>query len=110
MHTISLAKVFTTTPGGRFKGMGPDSGEAFRDFLAKELKKNADDIEVVLDGAEGYGSSFLEEAFGGLVRNKILKPEDIGRRLRVVAKTPSYQTYAREAVRYMEEAAERLHG
>jgi hypothetical protein len=89
--------------------MGPDSGEAFRNLLARELKKSSDVIEVVLDGAEGYGSSFLEEAFGGLIRNKILKPDDIGRRLRVVAKTASYQTYAREAVRYMEEAAGRLH-
>ena len=27
-------------------------------------------VKIVLDGTMGYGSSFLEEAFGGLVRLK----------------------------------------
>lgn len=108
MKTISLAKEFSTTPGGRFRVMGPDSGEAFRDILARELRKTTETIEVVLDGAEGYGSSFLEEAFGGLVRLKILKPSEIDKRLIVVAKSPQFETYAREARLYMHDAATRL--
>ena len=107
MRTLSLAKDFSRTPGGRFRVMGPDSGEAFRDFLVQQLKKD-EPLEVVLDDAEGYGSSFLEEAFGGLVRMKLLKPSDIGKRLKVVARSPRFETYAREALKYMNEAAERL--
>ncbi|HFF9491355.1 STAS-like domain-containing protein [Serratia bockelmannii] len=55
-------------PGPRFKRLGPSSGEEFREWLEKELAKSTD-LVVDLDGTEGYGSSFLEESFGGLIRN-----------------------------------------
>ncbi|MFQ6245293.1 STAS-like domain-containing protein [Yersinia enterocolitica] len=55
-------------PGPRYKKLGPSSGEEFREWLEKELKHSAD-LTVNLDGTEGYGSSFLEESFGGLIRN-----------------------------------------
>jgi hypothetical protein len=68
MKTISLAKDFTKFPAGRFKDDGPYSGELFREkYLAPALAAD-EPISIDLDGARGYGSSFLEEAFGGLVR------------------------------------------
>lgn len=79
MKTIYV-KNFTKYPGPRYKKLGDFSGEEFRDaILIPEIK--ADDISVNFDGVFGYGSSFLEEAFGGLVRagierNKIVKLRD----------------------------------
>ena len=109
--TISLAKDFTSTPGGRSRVMGPGSGEEFRAKLVREFKKHPNEvIEVILDGAEGYGSSFLEEAFGGLIRLRLLAPGEAASRLRIVALSPRYQTYVREARRYMEDATSRLSG
>lgn len=68
MRTISLARDFTKFPAGRYKDDGPYSGELFREiYLAPALELD-ESITVDLDGARGYGSSFLEEAFGGLVR------------------------------------------
>jgi len=68
MKTISIADDFTKYPGGRYKKHGKGSGEEFReDFLVPNLEKD-EQIIVVLDGTAGYSSSFLEEAFGGLVR------------------------------------------
>ncbi|EPE4190764.1 STAS-like domain-containing protein [Yersinia enterocolitica] len=55
-------------PGPRYKELGPSSGEEFREWLERELKHSTD-LTVNLDGTEGYGSSFLEESFGGLIRN-----------------------------------------
>lgn len=53
---------------GRVRADGNSSGERFRDdFLIPALKSN-DVVEILLDEAEGYGSSFLDEAFGGLIR------------------------------------------
>lgn len=40
MTTIRVSKDFSSTPGGRVRAMGPDSGEAFRDYLLKALRKN----------------------------------------------------------------------
>lgn len=59
-------------PGPRYRKLGPHSGEAFKDFLIKEiLRSEGGDISIDLDGTEGYGSSFLEESFGGLIRDGI---------------------------------------
>jgi hypothetical protein len=111
MSVIEIAKEFSTTPGGRFRIMGPDSGEEFRDRLKRELDKTpAETVTVILDGVEGYGSSFLEEAFGGLIRNRLVPAAEALRRVRVIAKDRYYTTYADEARGYMEAAAARLNG
>jgi STAS-like domain of unknown function (DUF4325) len=68
MTAINVSTDFTRFPSGRFKKNGSTSGEAFREqFLEKPISEGQK-IVVVLDGTVGYGSSFLEEAFGGLVR------------------------------------------
>lgn len=54
-------------PGPRYKDLGPSSGEEFREWLSRELA-HSPELTVDLDGTEGYGSSFLEESFGGLIR------------------------------------------
>lgn len=69
---INVVEDFTDTPGARYKTQGSFSGEEFRDKILypkfiKALKEN-EILTVNLDGGYGYGSSFLEETFGGLVR------------------------------------------
>lgn len=69
--TINIAKEFTTTPGARYVEDGPFSGEEFRTkFLEPLFSSGEDDTEItiILDGTEGYPTSFLEEAFGGIAR------------------------------------------
>lgn len=71
IKTIHFAKDFTRTPGGRHKAGGPWSAEEFREKHLDPIfgdPFNADPVHIDLDGAFGYASSFLEEAFGGLVR------------------------------------------
>lgn len=63
---VSVARDFSRFPAGRYLTDGKNSGERFRGMLAPKLK--AGSVRVDLDGTMGYGSSFLEEAFGGLVR------------------------------------------
>jgi STAS-like domain of unknown function (DUF4325) len=68
MTAINVSTDFTRFPSGRFKKNGSTSGEAFREqFLEKPISEGQK-VVIVLDGTVGYGSSFLEEAFGGLVR------------------------------------------
>ncbi|WP_367304964.1 STAS-like domain-containing protein [Actinobacillus suis] len=66
-------------PGPRYKHLGKSSGEEFREEeLLPKLRQHGDWI-INLDGVAGYGSSFLEEAFGGCVRAGI--PDEIMRNL-----------------------------
>ena len=69
---IKVINDFTNTPGARYEYQGPFSGEQFRNEILYpkfiEAEKNHEELIVDLDGGYGYGSSFLEESFGGLVR------------------------------------------
>lgn len=70
--TIKVASEYSKTPGGRTTKDGPFSGEDFRESILlpsfMEAKKRGEPLYVDLDGGYGYGTSFLEEAFGGLAR------------------------------------------
>lgn len=78
---INVAQDFTRFPGGRFLEDGDKSGQAFREeYLEPALEANAKQkVKIQMDGVLGYGSSFLEEAFGGLVRQGKLSEEDFWR-------------------------------
>ncbi len=68
---INISKDYTETPGARSKIDGDYSGEEFRQkFLEPLFQDITDESEIIitLDGTYGYGTSFLEEAFGGLAR------------------------------------------
>ncbi len=73
MSYINVAKEFSRTPFGRDEHDGPNNGTRFRkERLLPELRKNQGREAVVTVDFNGIalviGSSFFEEAFGGLVR------------------------------------------
>jgi hypothetical protein len=68
---INIAQDYTDTPGFRYRKQGSFSGEEFREKYLEPYFKDPSDIRkirVIFDGTAGYPTSFLEEAFGGLVR------------------------------------------
>lgn len=67
--TINVGRDFSRYPAGRYKNDGPYNGEKFREeILLPALRGTAEKLIIEFNEARGYGSSFLEEAFGGLVR------------------------------------------
>lgn len=73
--TLKVSTSFSKTPGARYEKEGDFSGEKFRkEYLLPKLKEAIQGnwiLVVDLDGTAGYGTSFLEEAFGGLIREGI---------------------------------------
>ncbi len=72
IEKIIISKDFIEAPGARNIDEGKHSGEAFLKKLLlpkfeKALKENTI-LLIDLDNTEGYATSFLEEAFGGLAR------------------------------------------
>jgi len=69
-----LVKDFSITPGSREldEGKRAHTGEDFRDNFLEPAFKNIletnSKLTVNLDGTIGYGTSWLEEVFGGLAR------------------------------------------
>ena len=76
MRVISIADDYTPYLGGRFRSDGLGNGTTFREEYLVPILEQGSKAIVKLDGPLGYPSSFLEEAFGGLVR-KGFKPEII---------------------------------
>lgn len=91
--TISIAKDFSERPAGRYLTDGKFSGQAFREKLLLPNLIDGQTLVVELDGVRGYPSSFLEEAFGGLVRKHNLSAADLLERLTLSAVTPAYRRY-----------------
>lgn len=67
MNVINIAKDFSDATGFRTYEDGPKSGLEFYETLLKsKFEKSIKDgvrLKVVLDGGEGYTSSFINEAF-----------------------------------------------
>src|SRR5436853_1016165 len=72
VERLSVARDFTDTPGPRSPDEGPYSGKEFLDkHLAPKFQSAMNQKGIVLvdlDDTEGFASSFLESAFGGLAR------------------------------------------
>ncbi|WP_237173013.1 STAS-like domain-containing protein [Paracandidimonas lactea] len=66
---INIARDFSPFAAGRYRTDGPWSGEKFLQEVLLPALGSFDKVSVNLDGTLGLGSSFLEEAFGGLVRS-----------------------------------------
>ncbi len=95
---------FSRTPSGRYPKDGPDNGQDFRErFLAPALE-SAETVSILLDGAEGYPSSFLDEAFGGLVRNKGYSVSELHKRLTIECNEIELKRYVSLVWRYIDRA------
>lgn len=85
MIKINVANDFSRYPSGRFMKNGNTSGEAFRERLLFPHLKAGESILVELDGTIGYGSSFLEEAFGGVARKLNLTSQVLLKKISLVS-------------------------
>lgn len=66
--TIDIARDFSDDPFGRYPKDGPHSGQRFRDECLVPALEEEPEL-LIIDGDKlVFSPSFLEEAFGGLVR------------------------------------------
>lgn len=79
--TVNVIRDFNPKPYGRYPTDGEGCGENFRKFLAP-LLRNHKRVNVILDGYNRYGRSFLDEAFGGLIREEGFTHSELKEKLR----------------------------
>ena len=101
MRTIKMGRDFSPCPGGRVREDGPRCAEAFREDTLRPALEAEDVVVLHLDCAEGYGSSFLDEAFGGLVRSGRYTAGQLRRKLRLESRD---ETLTREIWSYIDQA------
>lgn len=104
---IQIASDFSRFPGGRYASDGPHSGELFRTSILEPALRKYEKVVVVLDGVVGLPASFLEEAFGGLIRDGF-SLADLSSRLEIKAATKRLQRYPSQIWGYIDSAGQPL--
>ncbi|QHQ15789.1 DUF4325 domain-containing protein [Pectobacterium parmentieri] len=110
MIKIMIANDFSRTPFGRYVTDSPNSAERFRrELLAPAFRGVEQQVEVDFSGVSlGVGSSFLEEAFGGLIRKEGVPKDRIIRNLLVKSQLPIYEQQIRKFVEDAKPEVERI--
>lgn len=106
MKMIRVAQDFSRFPAGRLRKDAKHSGQAFREERLVPALRAGGEVVVDMDGTRGYGSSFLEEAFGGLIRTGEFTRSDL-KRLTIKTADPFLKV---EIDQYIADALSRLPG
>jgi hypothetical protein len=85
---INVAKDFSKNPSGRYLADGSSSGESFLKYKLIPALDTFSKVVIDFNGVRGYGSSFLEEAFGGLIRVKHMSMIDFTKKIEIVSDDP----------------------
>lgn len=106
---LSIAREFRRAPMGRNRVDGKYSGEAFReDLLRPRLARAIDKRDVLVvnfDGMSTLTPSFMEEAFGGLVRENSFSVEDVLQVIRFEPEgDPFWDSYFERIKQFMRDA------
>ena len=102
--TIDIAQDFSRFPRGLTPKDGAANATTFRkQYLVPVLEKN-DRAVVILDGVGGYSASFLDEAFGGLVRKEGYSAKKVFDSFEFRATKLGYGMFIRGISRFFERA------
>ena len=105
MKTIDIGKDFSDAPLGRFKTDGAFSGQRFREEHLVPALRDSSAVHVRIDHVEGFGSSFLEEAFGGWVRVEKFPKEELRHKLVIdLEDVANYDMYRKLIWSYIDRA------
>ena len=85
---INVARDFSKNPSGRYIKDGKTSGEVFLKNVLLPAVNTHDLVEIDFDGVRGYGSSFLEEAFGGFIRETKMTLVEFFKKVIIITKDP----------------------
>lgn len=104
MSIINVANDFSLMPSGRHRSDGSYTGDHFYEILIKEIEKVPEDEKIIInfDGVLAAGSSFLEQAFAGLIREKKISKNQFFNKFEIVAN--EYPEIREKVKRYVSEA------
>ena len=100
-----IATQFSRTPSARIESEGKYPGVKLREIIAPMIREcigKCEDFIVDLDGTAGYGTSFLEEVFGGLIRVEHIDYSSLKRYLKF--KSDEEEELVDECWSYIEDA------
>lgn len=104
IKNINVGVEFSETPIGRYAEDSDFSGQTFREEWLVPSLNNYLKVYVKIDEVEGYGSSFLDEAFGGLVRNNNFTIDDLKKKLFFICEKEDFKIYEKMIWHYIDQS------
>lgn len=104
MTTLSVAVDYSPFPAGRYPKDGPYNGQKFRDRVLLPLLERAERVVVNIDNVATLPSSFWEEVWGGMIRERRIDKETARRRFEIETSDRELQSYVDIAWRFLDEA------
>lgn len=109
MKTFNIGKEFSTDPIGRYRSDGEEnderSGEAFREDHLIPLLRNLESgekLEIIIDdGVESYGSSFLSEGFGGIVKYGYMTSDELLSKIEIKCSDEDFEFFKKKILEYI---------
>ncbi|WP_298429611.1 STAS-like domain-containing protein [uncultured Jannaschia sp.] len=103
-YLIRLAD-FSRYPAGRVEADGDRSGKLYRDTILvpklRDALSSGTTLTVDMNGIRLAGSSFFEEAFGGLVREGLFDKQDVLQSLQLIGSRPGGRDLVSEVKGYI---------
>ena len=106
--TIDIAQDFSRFPRGLTPKDGPDNATTFRQQHLVPVLENNDRAIVILDGVGGYSASFLNEAFGGLVRKEGYSAKQVFDSFEFRVQKLGYEMFVRLINKFIERAGNEI--
>ncbi|WP_418140237.1 STAS-like domain-containing protein [Marinobacter sp. MA] len=101
---INIGRDYSPIPFGRYRSDGKYSAEKFRDDILIPAMRNNKLVIIELDDVRmSYGSSFLEETFGGLIRRGFSSRE-ILEKIEIRTELSDYRTEIQNYISRAEQA------
>lgn len=108
MKTLNIGKDFSIDPIGRYRSDGNRSGETFREDFLKPALQSLDlgeKLEIIIDdGVESYGSSFLSEGFGGMVKYGFIKSNELLEKIEITYTNDDFEFFKKKILEYISKA------
>lgn len=104
MKIINVASDFSIIPSGRQLSDGSATGQHFYNILVEQLSnlKPNETLTINFDGVLTAGSSFLDESFAGLIRQKILTKKEFFSKILIEAN--EHPEIKAKIIKYVENA------
>lgn len=89
---INIATDFCKAPAGRYRKNGDYTGEVFREdvLLPALINDEFSEVCINLDDLDGVGSSFWDEVFGEMLRNRQVSYDIIKQKMKLVCSDDVY--------------------
>jgi hypothetical protein len=104
-----IGKQFSEAPAGRYLSDGDFSAESFRENIlvpAINSLQQGDKLELTIDNVEGYGASFLNEAFGGTVRKGYISSAELLKVLELKYTDDDFSYFKDKIIQYIKSPKE----